>query len=162
MAWAVGPSHWAVSLVLLANSATPRCWLFRLMYLVPPTAPLMAWLLFGEPLLYSHGAGALSSPGCNLVVRLRKRVQRLTLRLALKPRATKINQPVGSASGLLVCRGQPVDVCVRHAVVRQQLPGWPAASGAISEASQHDGASDTSRTSSLPLQWSRPRVQVWC
>jgi drug/metabolite transporter (DMT)-like permease len=41
-----------------------------LMYLVPPTTALMAWVLFGEPITAAIVAGvALTAAGVSLVVR---------------------------------------------------------------------------------------------
>ena len=45
-----------------------------LMYLVPPTTALMAWVLFGEPITATIVAGmALTAVGVSLVVRPAKR-----------------------------------------------------------------------------------------
>lgn len=78
----VGAMVWAVLALTLGGSSLLYLLIQRgaatavtsLMYLVPPTTALMAWLLFGEPITLTTVAGtALTAVGVSLVVRPAKR-----------------------------------------------------------------------------------------
>ena len=81
----VGAMAWAVLALTLGGSSLLYLLIQRgaatavtsLMYLVPPTTAVMAWLLFGEPITLTTVAGTvLTAVGVSLVVRPAKPAQR--------------------------------------------------------------------------------------
>jgi drug/metabolite transporter (DMT)-like permease len=71
LAWSVlGMTLGGSSLLYLLIQRGAATTVTSLMYLVPPTTALMAWLLFGEPITPLIVAGmALTAAGVSLVVR---------------------------------------------------------------------------------------------
>jgi drug/metabolite transporter (DMT)-like permease len=71
MAWSVlGLTLGGSSLLYLLIQRGAATTVTSLMYLVPPTTALMAWVLFGEPITVAIVAGmALTAAGVSLVVR---------------------------------------------------------------------------------------------
>ena len=76
MAWSVlGLTLGGSSLLYLLIQRGAATTVTSLMYLVPPTTAVMAWLLFGEPITAVIAAGvALTAAGVSLVVRQPRRV----------------------------------------------------------------------------------------
>ncbi|MFL6692045.1 MAG: EamA family transporter, partial [Ramlibacter sp.] len=75
MAWSVlGLTLGGSSLLYLLIQRGAATTVTSLMYLVPPSTALMAWVLFGEPITVAIVAGvALTAAGVSLVVRQPKR-----------------------------------------------------------------------------------------
>jgi drug/metabolite transporter (DMT)-like permease len=71
MAWAVvGLTVGASSLLYVLIQRGAATSVTSLMYLVPPTTALIAWVLFGEPITWVTLSGmALTALGVSLVVR---------------------------------------------------------------------------------------------
>jgi drug/metabolite transporter (DMT)-like permease len=124
----LGAMAWSVLALTLGGSSLLYLLIQRgaatsvtsLLYLVPPTTALMAWLLFDEPITVTTVIGtALTALGVSLVVRPRSRRPRSFPGRALELGDQVIDQQ-SNALGLVGAVGrQPVDVGIGHRIGRQ-------------------------------------------